>query len=70
VSNNACILLQDDKIPLQLAYEHFHKDVVNYLAKKTAYIDPILISKVLLFSEPCNYVAKYKILRMYVRTFC
>ena len=58
MSNNACILLQDDKIPLQLAYEHAHKDVVNYLAKKTAYIDPMLISKVL-FSEPCNYVRSY-----------
>ena len=47
-------LLQDSKIPLQLAYEQGHKDVVNYLAKKAADVDPILINKVL-FNEQCNY---------------
>ena len=48
------IVLQDNKIPLQLAYEQGHKDVVNYLAKKAADVDPILINKVL-FNEQCNY---------------
>ena len=40
-------LLQDNKVPLQLAYDNGHKDVVSYLAKKTADIDPIQIKKVL-----------------------
>ena len=40
-------LLQDNKIPLQLAYECGHNDVASYLAKKTADIDPIQINKVL-----------------------
>ena len=41
------LLLQDDKIPLQLAYEHGHEEVVSYLVKKIADIDPIQINKVL-----------------------
>ena len=41
-------------MPLQLAYERGHKDVVNYLAKKAADVDPILINKVL-FNEQYNY---------------
>ena len=44
-------LLQDNKIPLQLAYECGHKDVVSYLAKKTADIDPIQINKVLFINS-------------------
>ena len=40
-------LLQDNKVSLQLAYEHGHKDVVSCLVKKTADIDPIQINKVL-----------------------
>ena len=40
-------LLQDNKIPLQLAYQCDHGDIVNYLAKKAADIDPILINQVL-----------------------
>ena len=54
VKYSDCILLQDKKIPLQLAYEQGHKAVVNYLAKKAADVDPILINKVL-FNEQCNY---------------
>ena len=40
-------LLQGNKIPSQLAYDHGHKDVVSYLAKKTVDIDPskVLFSK-------------------------
>ena len=45
------ILLQDNKVSLQLAYEHGHKDVVSYLAKKTADIDPIQINKVLFINS-------------------
>ena len=40
-------LLQDNKIPLQLAYQCGHGDIVNYLAKKAADIDPIQINQVL-----------------------
>ena len=48
--NGTYVLFQDNKIPLQLAYEHNHKEVVDYLAKKSADVDPIQIGKVL-FSE-------------------
>ena len=41
-------LLQENKIPLQMAYKYVHKDVAEYLVKKTVDIpvDPIQISKV------------------------
>ena len=46
------MILQENETPLHLAYKYAHKDVINYLAKKSADIDPIQINKVL-FSLPC-----------------
>ena len=56
MSSNDCHLLQDKKVPLQLAYEQGHKDVVNYLAKKDANVDPIQINKVQL---TCMYNSSF-----------